>query len=39
MPNQEEKAQPKKEEVEDEAVESLLNYDCEEDDDGSDWET
>ena len=40
MPQQEEKTQPKKEDSKEEkAVESLLNYECEDDDDGSDWET
>ena len=39
MPNQEEKAQPSKEETKEKAVEFLLNYECEEDDDGTDWET
>jgi len=38
MPQQEEKAQPSKEESKEKAVESLLNYECE-DDDGTDWET
>ena len=39
MPQQEEKAQPNKEKSKEKAVESLLNYECEEDDDGTDWET
>ena len=39
MPQQEGKAQPSKEESNEKAVESLLNYECEEDDDGTDWET
>ena len=39
MPNQEEKTQPNKEETQEKAVESLLNYECEDDDDGTDWET
>ena len=38
MPQQEEKTQPKKEDSKEKAVESLLNYECEDDDDGSDWE-
>ena len=28
-----------KEEIEKKPIESLLNYECEEDDDGTDWET
>ena len=39
MPKQEEKAQPNKKESKKKAVESLLNYECEDDDDGTDWET
>jgi len=39
MPQQEEKVQPNKEEKKEKVVESLLNYECEDDDDGSDWET
>jgi len=39
MPQQEEKGQPNKEEKKEKVVESLLNYECEDDDDGSDWET
>ena len=39
MPQQEEKAQPNKKEAKEKAVESLLNYECEDDDDGTDWET
>ena len=39
MPNQEENAQPNKEEDKENAVESLLDYECEDDDDGTDWET
>lgn len=40
MPQQEEKVQPSKEEEKKEkVVESLLNYECEDDDDGTDWET
>ena len=39
MPNQDKKAQPNKEEAKEKAVESLLNYECEDDDDGTDWET
>ena len=39
MPNQEEKVQPNKEETKEQTVESLLNYECEDDDDGTDWET
>ena len=39
MPQQEGKVQPNKEEKKEKVVESLLNYECEYDDDGSDWET
>jgi hypothetical protein len=39
MPQQEEKVQPNKEEKKEKVVESLLNYECEDDDDGTDWET
>ena len=39
MPQQEEKAQPNKEETKEKVVESLLNYECEDDDNGTDWET
>ena len=39
MPQQEEKVQPSKEEKKEKVVESLLNYECEDDDDGTDWET
>lgn len=39
MPNQEENAQQNKEENKEKAVDSLLNYECENDDDGTDWET
>ena len=39
MPYQEEKFQQNKEDAKDKAVESLLNYEYEEDDDGTDWET
>ena len=39
MPQQEEKVQPSKEEGKKEkVVESLLNYEYEDDDDGTDWE-
>ncbi len=40
MLNQEEKTHQNNEEViEIPIVESLLNYECQEDDDGTDWET
>lgn len=39
MPQQEEKVQPNKEEKKENVMESLLNYECENDDDGTDWET
>ena len=39
MPQQEEKAQPSKEETKEKIVESLFNYECEDNDDGTDWET
>ena len=39
MPNQEENTQPHKEEIKNKTVESLLNYECEDGDDGADWET
>ena len=39
MPQQKEKVQPNKEEKKEKVVESLLNYECEDDDDGTDWET
>ena len=39
MPQQEEKVQPNKEETKEKVVESLLNYECEDNDDGTDWET
>ncbi len=39
MPQQEEKAQPNKEVTNEKVVETLLNYECEDDDDGTDWET
>jgi len=39
MPSKEEKAHKNKEEVKEKAIESLLNYECEDDDDGTDWET
>ena len=39
MPQQEEKVQPNKEEKKEKVVESLLNYECEDGDDGTDWET
>ena len=39
MIQQEEKVQPNKEEKKEKVVESLLNYECEDDDDGTDWET
>ena len=38
MPQQEEKAPPSKVETKEKVVESLLKYECE-DDDGTDWET
>ena len=39
MPQQEDKAPPNKGEPKEKVVESLLNYECEDDDDGTDWET
>ena len=39
MPQQEEKIQPNKEEKKEKVVESLLSYECEDGDDGTDWET
>ena len=39
MANQEEKAQGREEEVKGKSLDSLLNYECEDDDDGIDWET
>ncbi len=39
MPKQEERAHQNKGEKEEPSEESLLNYECEEDDDGTDWET
>ena len=39
MPQQEETSQHNKEEVKENPVESLLNYEYENDDDGTDWET
>ena len=39
MPQQEEKDPPNKVETKEKAMESLLNYECEDNDDGTDWET
>ena len=39
MPQQEAKDPPNKVETKEKVVESLLNYECEDDDDGTDWET
>ena len=39
MHNTEEQSTQNKEEMNKITVEALLNYECEEDDDGNDWET
>ncbi len=39
MYHQENKSPQNKEEINEKHIDSLLNYECEEDDDGTDWET
>ena len=39
MSDQENKSRPNQKEVNEEPVESLLNYEYDDDDDGTDWET
>ena len=39
MSNEKENATPVEEEVKKNTVESLLNYECDDSDDGTDWET
>ena len=39
MSNEKENATPEEEEVKKNTVESLLNYECDDSDDGTEWET